>query len=267
MMHSAERCSLVRRLGAAVAATALLGLAAGCGGAAEAGVPVPPQSLGQVIDAPLPASIANLPLTLPSGKQTTLAAFKGKAVMIADSMTLCTDICPMITANVVQLARTLQAEGWGNKAALIEITVDPWRDSPARLRAYEKLYGGPLPDWFQLTGSPATIAKLWKYFAVDYGRQPEGKPADIDWWTHKKLTFDVFHSDDLFFLDPQGHQRFITQADPDVGGKLPPSRLVKTLSDEGRNALYHPDPVGAWTVPQGLSVFSWLTNHRFPAPA
>jgi hypothetical protein len=71
----------------------------------------------------------------------------------------------------------------------------------------------------------------------------------------------------LIFLDAQGHQRFIVNADPDVQGKLPPKRLVKFLDGEGLKSLYHPDPVGDWTVGQGLSVFSWLTNHHFALPA
>jgi protein SCO1/2 len=243
-------------------------LAAGCGGSAHAdSVAAPPQSLGTVVNFTVPPAIAHLPLTMPNGRTTTLSAYRGRPVMVADFLSLCQDICPMITANTVQLAKALDADGWGHKVALLEISVDPQRDTPARLRAYQKLFGGALPDWTLLRANPADTKRLWKYFGVQYGRTKEEKPASIDWLTHKKLTYDVEHSDDLIFLDAAGHQRFIVNADPDVQGKLPPKNLVRFLDEQGLRSLRHPNPVASWTVGQGLSVFSWMTNHRFAPPA
>jgi protein SCO1/2 len=72
---------------------AVLGSLAACGGGS---VKPPPDSFGSVVDIGVPAAIQNLPLTKPDGSTTTLAAYKGKTVMIADFLTLCTDICPMI---------------------------------------------------------------------------------------------------------------------------------------------------------------------------
>jgi protein SCO1/2 len=214
----------------------------------------------------VPASIAHLPLIKPDGTTTTLAAYRGRAVMIADFMTLCTDICPMISANTAALGRALAADGYGDKVALLEISMDPWRDTTARIRAYRKLFGPDVPDWTLLHASPADTKKLWGFFGVEYHRVKEGKPPDIDWWTHKPLTFDVAHSDDLIFLDATGRERFAVSADPNVQGHLPPATLVRSLSSQGRAALHHPDPVATWTVGQGLAVFSWLLQHRLPTP-
>jgi protein SCO1/2 len=252
----------VRRLSACAVVVALVGLA-GCGGNK---VPAPPSSLGSVVDFTVPASIANLPLTKPDGTTTTLAAYRGRPVMIADFMTLCADICPLISANTAAVARALAADGYGGKAALLEISFDPQRDTAARLAAYRKLYGPALPDWTLLRASPADTAKLWRFFGVEYRRVKEPKPADIDWWTHKPLTYDVDHSDVLIFLDAAGHERFVVDGNPDVQGHLPPAPLVRTLSRQGRQLLHHPDPVASWTVGQGLAVFSWLLNHRLPSP-
>lgn len=213
----------------------------------------------------VPQSIANLRLVKPDGTTTTLAAYRGEPVMIADSLTLCTDICPMTSANVAALGRALAADGYGDKVALLEITVDPHRDTPARLRAYRKLYGPPLADWTLLTGSPRTLTRLWKFFGVEYQRVKADADA-IDWLTHKPLTYDVDHSDDLIFLDATGRERFAVDAAPNVQGHLPPSRLVRFLSAQGRRLLKHPNPVTTWTVAQGLSVFSWLLDRRLPNP-
>jgi protein SCO1/2 len=128
------------------------------------------------------------------------------------------------------------------------------------------LYGGGLPDWTLLTASQADTATLWKYFGVFYKRVKEPKVASIDWFTHKPLTYDVAHADDLIFLDASGRERFVVNAEPNVQGALPPRRLVRPLTAEGMKALRRPNPVDSWTVAQGLSVFSWLLNTRLSVP-
>jgi protein SCO1/2 len=254
------------RLAAAGLLAVLAAALSGCGGSAGAAtIPVPSQSLGERVSFQVPSQIAHIPLTKPDGTTTTLAAFRGKAVMIADYMTLCTDICPMITADTRALAQAVQADGYGDKIELLEITVDPVRDTLPRLRAYQKLFGGPLPDWSLLRASPADSKRLWKYLGVEYGRTKEANPPDLDWWTHKPLTYDIAHSDDLIFFGPTGNERFVVNADPNARGVDTPAELVKFLSAQGRRALRHPNPIATWTVSQGLEVFSWLTNHRLPS--
>jgi protein SCO1/2 len=252
-----------RRTGRGIAVATALALCtiltAGCGGGSVA---APPESLGSTTDFAVPASIANLPLTKADGTTTTLAAYKGKTVMLADFLTLCTDICPMISANTAALARSLNADGQQDNVALLEITVDPHRDTPKRLTAYQKLFGASIPNWTLLTASPSTVKQIWQYFHVFYKRVKEEKPPSIDWLTHKPLTYDVEHLDSLLFLDSSGHERFVVNADPDVQGGLPPPSLVKILNSEGLKSLYHPNAVGAWTVAQGLSVFSWLLDTK-----
>jgi cytochrome oxidase Cu insertion factor (SCO1/SenC/PrrC family) len=259
------RRNLARR-GGFLAVVGVLSALAACGSSVKA----PPASLGSVVDFGVPASIAHLPLTTPDGTTTNLAAYQGKTVMIADFLTECTDICPLISADTAALTRALNADGQSGKVALLEISVDPQRDTPARLAAYQKLYGAPTPGWTLLRTSAANTKKFWKYFNIAYGRQKEYKPASIDWFTHKPLTYDVYHQDDLIFLGPNGHQRFIINADPNVqtgGGKLPPKVLVQFLDSQGDTALYKPNPTATWTVDQGLTVFSWLLGHKLADPA
>lgn len=246
--------------------TVALAAAAACGGGSDA-IGQPSPNVGFAVDKPVPAAIRNLPLTKPDGSTTTLAAFTGKPVLIADYLTLCTDICPMITANVVTAARAIRADGYAGKIALLELTVDPHRDTPARLSAYQRLYGGPIPGWTLLRASPADTAKFWRFFGVGYHRVKEGSPPDIDWLTHKPLTYDVAHTDAVLFLDARGHLRFVIDGSPDVQGRQPPKPLTRLLSSEGIRNLNHPQQGLSWTVGQVLDVFSWLTNHRLADPA
>jgi protein SCO1/2 len=262
-------CRLLRRRrnAAALLAAGSLVLLAGCGGGSSAatGVATPSPAIGTVVNLPVPTSVASIPLTTASGARTTLAAFQGEPVLIADFMTLCNDVCPLISANVAAMARTLKADGYAGKVALLEITIDPQRDTTRRLHAYQDLYGGKLPGWTLLRADAAGTAALWRFFGVGYQRVKEGKPADIDWLTHKKLTYDIQHTDDVVFLDAQGHERFVIDGSPLVKGSIP-TRLRKVLTAQGIQNLEHPHPIASWSVAQGMQVLSWLTNHRLAAP-
>jgi cytochrome oxidase Cu insertion factor (SCO1/SenC/PrrC family) len=250
------------------------GLLAGCGAASSgssvpsaADVPASLQQIGTPVDFTVPARIADIPLTKPDGSTTTLAAYRGKPVMLTDYMTLCEDICPMTTANMISMARALANDGYGGKVQLLEIDIDPHRDTLHRIRAYQKLYGGLPANMTLLRANPADTVALWRFFGVWIKRVKEGEPADTDWLTGKPLTYDIDHSDDLVFLDAAGHERFLVDGAPDVAGKVGtvPARLRRVLSDQGKQDLFHPDTRLDWTVAQGMRVVSWLTGHRLAA--
>ena len=195
------------------------------------------------------------------GKPFSLSQWRGKWVILAPSMTLCHEVCPMTTGALMELvhdarlARPVQAGGRR------EATVDPWRDCPSRLRAYQKLTGA---DFQMLTGTQAEIKRLWKFFGVYYTRVPQGKPPDVDWLTHKPETFDVQHTDALFFIDPAGQERIVDEGMADVDGQLAPA-LNRLLSDQGVHNLDHPQ--FPWTPTQALDDLYFLMNRNVPASA
>jgi cytochrome oxidase Cu insertion factor (SCO1/SenC/PrrC family) len=57
-------------------------------------------------------------------------------VVLAPFLSLCQDECPLITAAYTSLQRDVQAAGLSQRVAFVEATVDPVRDSIARLAAY-----------------------------------------------------------------------------------------------------------------------------------
>ncbi|HTW20092.1 MAG TPA: SCO family protein [Mycobacteriales bacterium] len=255
------------RLAGPIIALAVTGaLLAGCAGTTSSGrIPAPSARIGAQADGALPTDLATMPLTEANGTTTTLAAFRGKAVMIADFMTLCTDICPLISANTAATARALAAQGAQSQTALLEITLDPHRDTLHRLRAYQKLYGAEPSNWILLRASPPDTHRLWHYFGVYDRRVKEGTPADTDWLTGKPLTYDIVHSDDLIYLDREGRERYVIDGSPDTQGLAPPRRLARFLGSQGQAALMHPNPSLDWTVPDALRVFSWLLDRRIVA--
>ena len=193
---------------------------------------------GTTIDKPL----ADVPLLDEQGHRTSLAAFRGRYVVLAPSLTLCHEVCPLTTGALMQLQSELRAQGLGGRVVVAEATVDPWRDSPARVRAFKRLTGTHIRF---LTGTEAGVRRLWKTLGVAYQRVPQDAPPDIDWWTHKPERFDVAHTDGVFIIDPRGHLRAVLPGMPQVGGRLP-ARLTRLLNDEGRANLHHPDT--PWTV-------------------
>ena len=118
-----------------------------------------------MVDTPVPAWVADLPLTTDTGQVTSLAAWHGQVVVLTDFLTLCQETCPLTTGNLLMMDRAVTAAGLGRRVHFVELTVDPGRDTPSRLRAYRKLIGAPA-NWSLLTGSPAVIGQIWRYFGV-----------------------------------------------------------------------------------------------------
>lgn len=249
-----------RRASAALlAATAAVALAllAGCGGDRPG---QPPASYGAPVDRPVPESIANLPLTTSSGARISLNDLRGKVVVLTDFLTLCSEECPMSSANMNLMARTASRDHLASQLVFVELTVDPGRDTPARLAAYRGLYGNA-PNWILATTSPSALAEFCKYFGIFYVRTKQGTPPARDWLTGKPLTYDIAHQDAVIFLDRRGHERFLLLGQADTRGAAPPATLGGFLDTQGHQNLAHPGPL-AWTAPEGLRIASWLLGEK-----
>jgi protein SCO1/2 len=245
---------------------AILGLVlAGCGGSStSAGETQATQTsapaYGTVVDQRVPAALERLPLINQRGERVDLASWSGKTVMLVPFLTLCADICPFTTGILLQVEKALRADRAASKVEIVELTVDPHRDTPARLAAYEKLAHA---GWQLVTESPAHLAALSKFFGFSYEKIPEGNPPSIDWLTGKPLTYDVDHSDNYFVIDPEGNERVVQDAAPDFQGHLNP-KLQKFLSPLGRAHQKHP-PQPDWTTADALAALAHVLHRELPA--
>jgi len=216
--------------------------------------PGPPSaSAGTTEVRAIPASISHEPLVDQHGKTVTLASFRGKTVMVVPFLTLCTDVCPLDTGNLLQVEQALRAAHVADKVQIIELSVDPGRDTPQRLAAYAHL---TLANWELVTETPAALRAIAGFFGFVYQKVPEDNPPSIDWMTGKPLTYDINHSDGYVLISAQGVQRYSTGAAPDFHGKLA-AKLNAFLDQEGRYHLAHP-PSTAWTPAIALTSLSWL---------
>jgi cytochrome oxidase Cu insertion factor (SCO1/SenC/PrrC family)/thiol-disulfide isomerase/thioredoxin len=206
-----------------------------------------------------PRTIPDMRLIDEQGRPFSVDRWRGKWVVLAPDDTACNEVCPITTGALMQLDAQLRMDGLSGRVVVAEVTVDPWHDSPARLRAYRRLTG---LDFELLTGTPSEVRRFWRYFGVYYKRVPEGSPPAIDWYTHKPETFNVEHSDNLIFLDPAGQERIVNEGMADVAGRLEPA-LRKLLSNVGLRNLRHPNL--PWTPTQALEDLYWLMGKEIPA--
>jgi protein SCO1/2 len=249
--------------GTAVLAALLVALAVlatvdkGQSSPANSSVPAP---LATGTALPQPRKVPQVELIDEQGKPFSLSQWRGKWVVLAPSLTLCHEVCPMTTGALTQLTNEVKRAGLASQVVIAEATVDPWRDSPARLRAYRELSGA---NFAMLTGTEDQIGRLWKFFGVYYERVPQDNPPDVDWLTHKPETFDVQHTDGIFFIDPAGQERIAEQGMPSVTHLSP--TLQSLLNDQGRQNLAHPQT--PWTAPEALDDLYYLMNRNVPANA
>ena len=210
------------------------------------------QVSGAVVDQPVPS----LALADQYGNARPLPSFAGRVVVLAPFLAQCSGSCPLTTGAFFTMERDVTAAGLGGRVAFVQVTVDPERDTPARLRAFARRTGA---DWTLLTGAPGDIAALWQFFGVYSERGPAPSPAAIDWQTGQAVTYAVTHTDALFFIGSHGHVRALIVGGPTVGATLPPA-LAGLLDADGRQELAHPQ--GGWTVRQALDDLGLLLGHQ-----
>jgi cytochrome oxidase Cu insertion factor (SCO1/SenC/PrrC family) len=238
-----------------LALTLALGvLFAACGSSAPA---APPPNQGLVLNRATPQDIA---LVNQEGHAVSLAALRGKVVVLAPFLSLCQDECPLVTGAFISLQRDVRAAGLAHRVVFVEATVDPGRDTVARLAAYQKEFGA---DWDLWTGTPAEVAAFWKPFGVEYQIVPEEQPPKTDWFTGKPLTYDVNHTDGYILISPAGRERFVDASAPNQKGVLD-SKLRGLLNDGGLHELQNPQAPD-WTTADALASISWLLGTSIPA--
>ena len=262
-----RRRPVLTGLGALVIVAAVAGgLAAGLGlaatGRAAAGSPGPSGSSGSPGSAGggagrspfrLSRPVPDMPLEDAQGHPFSMKSFRGQLVLLVPQMTLCQETCPITTGTLLEVNRDLAAAGLTGRVRIVSVTDDPWRDDPARLRAYHAMIGRQLgEDWTWLTGSVAQIRRFWSFFGVGFGRQPEGKPPGTDWMTGRPLTFDVWHTDAIFFIDSSGVERSLLLG-MGVPGHPIPARLVSLLDSQGQAELTNAAHSGGWTAGQVMA--------------
>jgi len=117
---------------------------------------------------PMAAAPAGGDFTLQSaGGPVALQDFRGKLVLVYFGYTYCPDICPTALAATAEGLKLLTPDELA-RVAVIFISVDPERDTPARLKEYAEFFH---PAIVGVTGTPEELAAIARRYGVFYARQ------------------------------------------------------------------------------------------------
>ncbi len=117
---------------------------------------------------PMAAAPAGGDFTLQSaGGPVALQNFRGKLVLVYFGYTYCPDICPTALAATAEGLKLLTPEELA-RVAVVFISVDPERDTPARLKEYAEFFH---PAIIGVTGTPEELAAIARRYGVFYARQ------------------------------------------------------------------------------------------------
>jgi protein SCO1/2 len=122
-------------------------------------------------------------LTSADGRFDT-ASLRGKVVLVYFGYTYCPDICPTSLAAIGQALGRLSPEEVA-RTATVFVSVDPQRDTPARLKDYVAFFH---PSMVGVTGKAEDVAAAARRYSAIYARQDVGGGAgyvvDHSAWTY-----------------------------------------------------------------------------------
>lgn len=133
-------------------------------------------------------------LTDHTGKERTLADFRGKVVLVTFGFTQCPDVCPTTLANAARAVRQMGEDA--QQVQVLFVTMDPKRDTLELLRQYVSAFH---PQFLGLRPDPAQLPKTAKDFKIYVAERP-GKTAD---------AYTVDHSSEIQAFDREGRLRLI----------------------------------------------------------
>ncbi|KAJ7174253.1 h-sco1 [Mycena filopes] len=130
-------------------------------------------------------------LSTHTGAPYTEQDLLGKWSLVYFGFTNCPDICP---AELDKMGETLEAaeKEHGKIFNPVFVSVDPARDSPARIAVYLKDFH---PAFTGLVGSFDAVKAMCKAYRVYFSTPPNAKPED---------DYLVDHSIFVYFMDPEG---------------------------------------------------------------
>ncbi|WP_270171016.1 SCO family protein [Paenibacillus sp. SYP-B4298] len=154
---------------------------------------------------PLISGKGRLPVVMPSpafsmpdldGNTITQTQYDGKIRLMSFIFTRCPDICPVTTANMVELQRKLQEKGWfGSKVAFLSATFDPDNDTPEVLRGYAERMGIDSSGWTLLRPQQEDTIRLAEQYGLSIQK------LDDDQYIHSVTS--------LLLIDDQQQVRMI----------------------------------------------------------
>jgi protein SCO1/2 len=136
---------------------------------------------------------ADFTLTAQDGREFRLSQERGKVVALWFGYTFCPDVCPMTLSELLKARQQLAKSA--ERFRIVFVTVDPERDTPARLREYAQGFGG---GFTALTGPADQLARVRKAYGV---------VAEKHAVAGTSAAYLIDHSAFVYLVDPAGELR------------------------------------------------------------
>lgn len=158
------------------------------------------------------------------GATVQLSALKGETVVLTFIFTNCPDICPVTASNLRATYEQLAAD-LRPKVAMVAITVDPERDTPAALTEFSTRFDlQDVAQWHALTGSRAELEPIWVSYGIDPGAVTEEVESHF---SGSGRPYTLSHTDAVYLIDPDGRERVFLRSSFDPKAL---ARDIKTLA-------------------------------------
>jgi len=170
-------------------------------------------------DAPGPAPVRldrpapPLALLDQHGAERTLEEFRGRPVLVTFAFGHCETVCPLIVRDVLDAQALVRAEGLRPAPAVLVVTLDPWRDTPARLPFIADAWRLG-PDAAILGGDVARVEAALDAWGVARWRDPR--------------TGEVVHPSLVYVVDGGGRLAYAA-----AGGASTLAALVRRAAQAG----------------------------------
>ncbi len=129
-----------------------------------------------------------------NGTKVSLNDYRGRAVVLEFMDPNCVDICPIVSQEYLLAYRALGADA--AKVAFLAINVNPFHLDPAAMDKYSIAHGlAAIPSWRFLGGPLPEVQNAWAAYHVQV-KAPNP-------------TADVVHTSVVYFIDPQGRERYL----------------------------------------------------------
>jgi cytochrome oxidase Cu insertion factor (SCO1/SenC/PrrC family) len=144
---------------------------------------------------PVPASRApGFTLTDQQGRTLSLAAFRGKVVVLEFMDPHCTDICPIVSNEFIDAYHDLGP--MAGKVVFAAINVNQYHAAVQDMALYSGEHQlTTIPDWHFLTGPVPQLQTVWRDYNVEV-QAPNPKA-------------DIVHTSAVYFIDPQGREKYL----------------------------------------------------------
>jgi protein SCO1/2 len=127
------------------------------------------------------------------GRTVTDADFKGRPFIVFFGYTHCPDICPTTLYELGQVLARLGSDA--DRIAVLFVTVDPERDTPAVLKRYLASFGGRIEG---LGGDPADVARMVREYRAYARKVPAADGSG---------NYTMDHTAVVYLMD--AHGRFV----------------------------------------------------------